>query len=62
MNLTTVVAAAAAAAVFAPSATGQLMKGSKAPAFEFARVWNDGPASFGELEGKLVLLDFSQTW
>lgn len=54
--------AATAALLFAGAAPAQLLKGSAAPAFEFQKVWNDGPASFDELAGKLVILDFSQTW
>jgi len=37
-------------------------KGSAPPAIEFVKVWNDGPASFDELEGKVVILDFGATW
>jgi len=36
--------------------------GSVPPAFDFEKVWNDGPASFDEFEGKVVILDFSETW
>lgn len=52
----------AVAALFAGAATAQIQKGTKAPSFEFEKVWNDGPASFDDLDGRLVLLDFSQTW
>jgi hypothetical protein len=52
----------AAVALFAGAATAQILKGTRAPSFEFQKVWNGGPANFGELEGKLVILDFSQTW
>lgn len=55
-------AAIAAATLFAGAAQAQLAKGSNAPAFEFDKVWNDGPAAFDELAGKLVILDFAQTW
>jgi hypothetical protein len=37
-------------------------KGSAPPAIEFVKVWNDDPATFEELEGKLVILDFAATW
>lgn len=36
--------------------------GSAPPAFDFVKVWNDGPESFDEFEGKVVILDFSETW
>lgn len=54
--------AAAAALLFAAAAPAQLAKGSPAPSFEIQKVWNDGPAKFDEFEGKLVILDFAQTW
>ncbi|MCC6781806.1 MAG: hypothetical protein IT457_03100 [Planctomycetes bacterium] len=56
------VAVAAAAVLLAGPAAAQLAKGTVAPAFEFAKVWNDGPASFDELQGKLVVLEFFATW
>ncbi|MCA8971543.1 MAG: hypothetical protein H6832_17005 [Planctomycetes bacterium] len=53
----------AAAALFACSALpGQLQKGATPPPFEFKKVWNDGPASFDDLQGKLVIFDFAATW
>jgi len=52
----------AAAALFAGAATAQIAKGTRAPSFEFQKVWNGGPANFGDLEGRLVILDFAQTW
>lgn len=36
--------------------------GSAPPEFEFEKVWNDGPSSFEEFEGKVVVLDFSESW
>ena len=39
-----------------------MKKGATPPAFAFEKVWNDGPASFDDLAGKVVILDFSQTW
>ncbi len=62
MRNTTRTAAAVAAILFAGGAQAQLAKGTTAPAFEFAKVWNDGPASFDELAGKLVVLEFFATW
>lgn len=37
-------------------------KGAPPPPIEFVKVWNDGPESFDELEGKVVILDFGATW
>lgn len=48
-------------ALFAAGAAAQ-QKGSTPPPIEFVKVWNDGPESFGELEGKVVILDFGATW
>jgi len=55
-------AAVAAAVLLAGVAPAQLAKGTVAPSFEFAKVWNDGPANFDEFAGKLVLLEFFATW
>lgn len=54
--------AAAAAVLFASALPAQLAKGSVAPSFEIQKAWNDGPTKFDELDGKLVILDFAQTW
>lgn len=52
-----------AAALFGAAAvTAQVPKGSAPPAFEFAKVLNDGPESFDDLAGKVVILDFAETW
>jgi hypothetical protein len=51
-----------AAAALVGSVPAQLMKGGTPPEFAFKKVWNDGPASFDELAGKVVLFDFSATW
>lgn len=53
------VLALGALAAHAPS---QVAKGAAAPSFTFDKVWNDGPASFDDLLGKVVILDFAQTW
>lgn len=50
------------AALVAAAVPAQIQKGSAAPAFPFQKVWNDGPASFDDLAGKVVLFDFSATW
>lgn len=62
MNTSRSLAVAAMALLFAGAANAQLVKGGKPPSFDFEKVWNDGPAAFDELDGKLVILDFSQTW
>ncbi len=51
-----------AAALLAGAAPAQLLKGTEAPRFEIDKAWNDAPASFDEFAGKLVILDFAQTW
>ncbi|MCB9884880.1 MAG: hypothetical protein H6838_05270 [Planctomycetes bacterium] len=43
-------------------APAQVAKGATPPSFTFEKVWNDGPASFDDLAGKVVILDFAQTW
>ena len=52
-----------AAALFGAAAvTAQVPKGTAPPAFEFKAVLNDGPESFDDLAGKVVILDFAETW
>jgi hypothetical protein len=53
---------AAATVLLTGSAIAQLPKGTAAPSFDFDKVWNDGPGEFSELDGKLIILDFAQTW
>jgi hypothetical protein len=40
----------------------QIAKGSPAPAIPFVKTWNDAPASWDDLAGKVVILKFSETW
>lgn len=54
--------ASVAVASLAVSIPAQLSKGGTPPELQFEKVWNDGPATFADLAGKVVLLDFSQTW
>ncbi|MGE3171498.1 MAG: hypothetical protein AB7O97_02655 [Planctomycetota bacterium] len=54
--------AVALAALLSSPGLCQLPAGTAAPAFDIDHAWNDGPASFAEFEGKLVILDFAQTW
>lgn len=53
---------AAAALALATVAPAQIQKGAVPPELTFAKVWNDGPQSFADLAGKVVILDFAQTW
>lgn len=55
-------ATAAAIVVLAGSLQAQLKKGADAPAFTIEKAWNEGPTDFSEFAGKLVILDFAQTW
>lgn len=50
------------AAVLAGGVSAQIPKGSPAPAFPFQKVWNNGPESFDDFAGKVVILKFSETW
>jgi hypothetical protein len=51
-----------AAALVAAVVPAQIAKGSPAPAIPFVKTWNDAPASWDELAGKVVILKFSETW
>jgi hypothetical protein len=51
-----------AAAALAGGLSAQIQKGAPAPAFPFQKVWNDGPASFEDFAGKVVILKFSESW
>lgn len=46
----------------AAAVPAQLQKGSLPPELQFDKTWNDAPASFAEFAGKVVILDFAQTW
>lgn len=50
------------ATLLAVGATAQIQKGSLAPAFPFQKVWNNGPESFDDFAGRVVVLKFSETW
>jgi len=43
-------------------ACAQATPGQPAPEVEFGTMLNGGPTSWAETDGKLVLLDFSETW
>lgn len=51
-----------ATALLGGVASAQVQKGAAPPEFEFEKVWNDGPQKFADFAGKVVLLDFAQTW
>lgn len=53
---------AAALALLAAALPSQVQKGATPPVLQFEKVWNDGPQSWDDLAGKVVILDFSQTW
>ncbi len=50
----------AAIAIAAPVGAQQV--GSTPPTLEFEKAWNDGPKTWADLDGKVVVLDFAQTW
>jgi hypothetical protein len=52
----------AVAALLVGGLPAQIAKGAAAPAFPFQKVWNDGPASFDDFGGRIVILKFSETW
>jgi hypothetical protein len=53
---------AASLALLGGGVAAQVQKGGTPPPFDFVKVWNDGPQSFDQLLGKVVLLDFGATW
>jgi peroxiredoxin len=48
-----------AIASLAGLATAQVKRGSPPPQFTFGRIWNDGPKSFADLAGKVVIVEYS---
>jgi hypothetical protein len=52
---------ALAAVLLGGLATAQVKKGEKPPEFTFGKVWNDGPKSFAELAGKVVIVEYSHS-
>jgi hypothetical protein len=51
-----------AATLLGGVAPAQVRKGGAPPEFEIEKTWNGAPKSFAEFAGKVVLLDFAQTW
>ena len=52
----------AAATLLAAAVPAQIAKGAPAPAIPFVKTWNDAPASWDDLAGKVVILKFSESW
>jgi len=52
----------AAAALAVAVAPAQVPVGTQAPSFELKQVLNGELKSFKDLAGKVVLLDFSESW
>ena len=52
----------AAFALLAAAVPAQAQKGTNPPVLQFEKAWNDGPQSWDDLAGKVVILDFAQTW
>ena len=42
--------------------SAQVRKGGDAPELVIDKAWNGGPQTFADLRGKVVILDFAQTW
>ncbi|MFY9344006.1 MAG: hypothetical protein WAT39_16070 [Planctomycetota bacterium] len=51
-----------AGTLLAGALSAQIQKGQEPPPIPFKKVWNDGPASFDDFAGKVVILKFSETW
>jgi hypothetical protein len=51
-----------AGALLAGAVSAQIQKGQLPPPIPFKKVWNDGPASFDDFAGKVVILKFSESW
>jgi hypothetical protein len=51
-----------ATALLGGVASAQVRKGAAPPEFEIEKTWNDAPKSFADFAGKVVILDFAQTW
>ena len=49
-------------ALLAGAVSAQVQKGQVPPPIAFKKVWNDGPATFDDFAGKVVILKFSETW
>jgi hypothetical protein len=54
--------AAAALAVGPASLPAQLSKGGTPPPLVIDKAWNGAPMNWDEFAGKVVILDFAQTW
>jgi hypothetical protein len=54
--------ALAAIALSSGVAMAQIRKGDTLPEFAFIQGWNNAPKSYADLAGKVVILDFTQSW
>jgi hypothetical protein len=52
----------AVAALLLGAAPAQFTKGQTPAPMTFVKVWNDGPATFDDLAGRVVILKFTETW
>ena len=52
----------AVAALLLGAVPAQFAKGQTPTPLTFVKVWNDGPTSFADFAGKVVILKFSETW
>jgi hypothetical protein len=46
----------------APVAAQKLPIGAEAPSLDVKEAFNDGPTSWGDLEGRAILVKFTRTW
>ncbi|HEX6810746.1 MAG TPA: hypothetical protein VF384_03895 [Planctomycetota bacterium] len=61
MNAPARTLALAAIALSSGVAIAQVRKGTKPPEFAFIQCWNNAPKAFGDLAGKVVILDFNNS-
>ncbi len=54
--------AATALAFGAASLPAQLSKGGTPPPLVIEKAWNGAPTNWDDFAGKVVILDFGQTW
>jgi hypothetical protein len=56
------ISSAAVAALLLGAVPAQFQKGQTPTPLNFVKVWNNGPASFDDFAGRVVILKFSETW
>jgi hypothetical protein len=52
----------AALALLVAAVPAQVLPGTVPPVLKFDKVWNGGPQTWDDLAGRVVVLDFAQTW